>query len=205
MIAELVRDPRWIALAGRAPRIQLVHDDRPTTPAKRCRPTNLRYSTAGAPARRPPSPTATMLPPPSPRGATSPAPLCMWCRLPATSIRPWFPRWWAPKAATTSSWSAGSTRTRTSTWCLRPGSGMSSATAGTVTTWSSSATGHWTPCSAQAHALAPRLLPLFRCPHGTGRRQGLDRPLPARFTKRRAGALDAVGRHADRIHRRWPS
>src|ERR1700729_3708950 len=29
VIAELVRDPRWIALAGRAPRIQLVHDDRP--------------------------------------------------------------------------------------------------------------------------------------------------------------------------------
>jgi glycosyltransferase involved in cell wall biosynthesis len=26
---ELVRDPRWIALAGRAPRVQLVHDDRP--------------------------------------------------------------------------------------------------------------------------------------------------------------------------------
>ena len=29
VIAELVRDPRWIALAGRASRIQLVHDDRP--------------------------------------------------------------------------------------------------------------------------------------------------------------------------------
>lgn len=29
VVAELVRDPRWIALAGRAPRIQLVHDDRP--------------------------------------------------------------------------------------------------------------------------------------------------------------------------------
>lgn len=29
VITELVRDPRWIALAGRAPRIQLVHDDRP--------------------------------------------------------------------------------------------------------------------------------------------------------------------------------
>lgn len=28
VITELVRDPRWIALAGRAPRIQLVHDDR---------------------------------------------------------------------------------------------------------------------------------------------------------------------------------
>jgi glycosyltransferase involved in cell wall biosynthesis len=26
VIAEMVRDPRWIALAGRAPRIQLVHD-----------------------------------------------------------------------------------------------------------------------------------------------------------------------------------
>jgi glycosyltransferase involved in cell wall biosynthesis len=28
VIADLVRDPRWIALAGRAPRIQVVHDDR---------------------------------------------------------------------------------------------------------------------------------------------------------------------------------
>jgi glycosyltransferase involved in cell wall biosynthesis len=28
VIAELVHDPRWIGLAGRAPRIQLVHDDR---------------------------------------------------------------------------------------------------------------------------------------------------------------------------------
>ena len=28
VIAELVRDPRWIALAGRAPRLQLVHDER---------------------------------------------------------------------------------------------------------------------------------------------------------------------------------
>jgi glycosyltransferase involved in cell wall biosynthesis len=28
VIAEQVRDPRWIALAGRAPRIQLVHDER---------------------------------------------------------------------------------------------------------------------------------------------------------------------------------
>ena len=29
VIAELVRDPRWITFAGRAPRIQLVHDERP--------------------------------------------------------------------------------------------------------------------------------------------------------------------------------
>src|SRR5271166_6605171 len=28
VITELVRDPRWIALAGRTPRIQLVHDER---------------------------------------------------------------------------------------------------------------------------------------------------------------------------------
>src|SRR5271156_3324396 len=28
VIAERVRDPRWIALAGRTPRIQLVHDER---------------------------------------------------------------------------------------------------------------------------------------------------------------------------------
>lgn len=34
VITELVRDPRWIALAGRAPRIQLVHDDRPHDPAE---------------------------------------------------------------------------------------------------------------------------------------------------------------------------
>jgi glycosyltransferase involved in cell wall biosynthesis len=29
VIAEQVRDPRWIALAGRTPRIQVVHDERP--------------------------------------------------------------------------------------------------------------------------------------------------------------------------------
>jgi glycosyltransferase involved in cell wall biosynthesis len=29
VIAELVNDPRWVALAGSAPRIQLIHDDRP--------------------------------------------------------------------------------------------------------------------------------------------------------------------------------
>lgn len=29
VVTELVRDPRWIALAGRVPRVQLVHDDRP--------------------------------------------------------------------------------------------------------------------------------------------------------------------------------
>ncbi|WP_459967482.1 glycosyltransferase family 4 protein [Mycobacterium sp. MUNTM1] len=34
VIAELVRDPRWIALAGRAPRIQLIHDDRPHDPGE---------------------------------------------------------------------------------------------------------------------------------------------------------------------------
>jgi hypothetical protein len=32
VIAELVADPRWIALAGSAPRVQLVHDDRPHDP-----------------------------------------------------------------------------------------------------------------------------------------------------------------------------
>lgn len=35
VITELVRDPRWIALAGRVPRIQLVHDDRPHDAAER--------------------------------------------------------------------------------------------------------------------------------------------------------------------------
>lgn len=29
VVTELVRDPRWIALAGSAPRVRLVHDDRP--------------------------------------------------------------------------------------------------------------------------------------------------------------------------------
>ncbi|MET9326026.1 glycosyltransferase family 4 protein [Tsukamurella sp. NPDC003166] len=29
VVTELVRDPRWIALAGPAPRVNLVHDDRP--------------------------------------------------------------------------------------------------------------------------------------------------------------------------------
>ncbi|MGZ9829426.1 glycosyltransferase family 4 protein [Tsukamurella ocularis] len=29
VVTEIVRDPRWIALAGRAPRVNLVHDDRP--------------------------------------------------------------------------------------------------------------------------------------------------------------------------------
>jgi glycosyltransferase involved in cell wall biosynthesis len=32
VITELVTDPRWIALAGTAPRVQLVHDDRPHDP-----------------------------------------------------------------------------------------------------------------------------------------------------------------------------
>lgn len=35
VFAELVRDPRWIMLAGRVPRIQLVHDDRPHDPVER--------------------------------------------------------------------------------------------------------------------------------------------------------------------------
>lgn len=34
VVTELVRDPRWIALAGQVPRIQLVHDDRPHDPAE---------------------------------------------------------------------------------------------------------------------------------------------------------------------------
>ncbi len=29
VVTELVRDPRWIALAGGAPRVELIHDDRP--------------------------------------------------------------------------------------------------------------------------------------------------------------------------------
>lgn len=35
VIAEMVADPRWIALAGSAPRIQLVHDDFPKDPGER--------------------------------------------------------------------------------------------------------------------------------------------------------------------------
>jgi glycosyltransferase involved in cell wall biosynthesis len=34
VIAEQVRDPRWIAIAGRTPRIQVVHDDRPHDPVE---------------------------------------------------------------------------------------------------------------------------------------------------------------------------
>jgi glycosyltransferase involved in cell wall biosynthesis len=34
VITEMVGDPRWIALAGSAPRVQLVHDDRPHDPAE---------------------------------------------------------------------------------------------------------------------------------------------------------------------------
>lgn len=34
VIAEIVRDPRWIALAGTAPRIQVVHDDQPHDPGE---------------------------------------------------------------------------------------------------------------------------------------------------------------------------
>lgn len=34
VIAEQVRDPRWIALAGRTPRIQVIHDDRPHDPVE---------------------------------------------------------------------------------------------------------------------------------------------------------------------------
>ena len=35
VVTELVRDPRWIALAGNAPRIDLVHDDREHDPHER--------------------------------------------------------------------------------------------------------------------------------------------------------------------------
>src|ERR1700761_6463852 len=35
VIAEQVRDPRWIALAGRTPRIQVVHDDQPHDPVEK--------------------------------------------------------------------------------------------------------------------------------------------------------------------------
>ncbi|WP_322857171.1 glycosyltransferase [Mycobacterium shigaense] len=34
VIAEQVRDPRWMALAGRKPRIQVIHDDAPHDPAE---------------------------------------------------------------------------------------------------------------------------------------------------------------------------
>jgi glycosyltransferase involved in cell wall biosynthesis len=34
VIAELVRDPRWIALAGRVPRVQLMHDHRAHEPVR---------------------------------------------------------------------------------------------------------------------------------------------------------------------------
>jgi glycosyltransferase involved in cell wall biosynthesis len=34
VVAEIVRDPRWIAFAGRVPRVQLIHDDRPHDPGE---------------------------------------------------------------------------------------------------------------------------------------------------------------------------
>lgn len=37
VLTELVVDPRWIAMAGRVPRVQLVHDDRPHDPAEQLR------------------------------------------------------------------------------------------------------------------------------------------------------------------------
>ena len=115
VIAELVRDPRWIALAGRVPRIQLVHDDRPHAAIEQRRvyepvvfdrwgahsAATITYSNhvaAAVATRRDVAGTRVK-----------------WCRLPAISIRPWFHRWWGPKDAMTSSCSAGSTPTRTST------------------------------------------------------------------------------------------
>jgi hypothetical protein len=44
VIAEQVRDPRWVALAGLAPRIQLVHDSGLHYTAER-RPTYERAAT----------------------------------------------------------------------------------------------------------------------------------------------------------------
>jgi len=56
VIAELVRDPRWIALAGRAPRIQLVHDERRDNggPQRRvyARAVFNRWGSRSAPRRR---------------------------------------------------------------------------------------------------------------------------------------------------------
>ena len=37
VVTETVHDPRWIAFAGRAPRVQLIHDDRPHDPAEQFR------------------------------------------------------------------------------------------------------------------------------------------------------------------------
>lgn len=34
VVCELVRDPRWMLLAGRAPRVTVVHDDRPHDPGE---------------------------------------------------------------------------------------------------------------------------------------------------------------------------
>lgn len=42
VVSELVRDPRWIALAGRTPRIQLIHDHRPHDAAEQ-RPARERF------------------------------------------------------------------------------------------------------------------------------------------------------------------
>ena len=86
VIAELVADPRWIALAGSAPRVQLVHDDRPHDPGEQWWPAYTRavFERWGA------SSAATVtysdyVAAGSPPGATWPAPACMFCRFPATS------------------------------------------------------------------------------------------------------------------------
>jgi glycosyltransferase involved in cell wall biosynthesis len=42
VIAEMVGDPRWVVLAGRVPRVQLLHDDRPHGPAE-YRPAHQRF------------------------------------------------------------------------------------------------------------------------------------------------------------------
>ena len=49
VIAELVRDPRWIALAGRAPRIQLVHDERRDDGGRATSPRAHRIQQMGCP------------------------------------------------------------------------------------------------------------------------------------------------------------
>ncbi len=42
VIAEMVSDPRWIALAGSTPRVQLAHDDRPHDPGEQWWPAYTR-------------------------------------------------------------------------------------------------------------------------------------------------------------------
>ena len=80
VIAEMVGDPRWIALPGQRHIFSWC-----TTIPRLGRTVVARlhtclYSSAGARVRRPPLPKVTRSRPRSPPGVSWPAPECMWCR-----------------------------------------------------------------------------------------------------------------------------